>query len=292
MQKTGIREKLYKQFGVEPLNAEPQQIFQQLSAFWQHFALYKRKCDKTGKQIVSVFDATCPHPVWHRDEWIKNANPPSADYDSGQPFFDQLWELFQTCPIPHNTGAGNENCEYTDDWWYSKNCYLCHSGLKCEDLSYCFRVLNLRDCQFCVFSFDSELSVDLINCMNCYNVQYAIDSRQCKDSAFLFDCRNCSHCLFCWNLRNKQYCINNEQLTKEQFEKEYAKYDFSSRKVYEEAKETSFRIFSAQKHGGKTRFRKNVRIAQATKSQNVKIVKTVISCRKAKTARTPYGDSE
>lgn len=241
--KTGeIREKLYKKFGVEPLNKDPQQIFQQLSAFWQHFALYKRKCNKTGKDMISVFDENCPHPVWHREEWIKNANPPSAEYNPDRPFFDQLWELFKTCPISHNTGAGNENCEYTDDWWYGKNCYLCHSGLNCEDLSYCYRVLKSRDCQFCVFSFNSELSVDLINCTDCYNSTYAVDSRQCRDSAFLFDCRNCSNCLFCWNLRNKEYCINNKQLTKEQFKKERDKYDFSSRKIYEQAKEDLFEI--------------------------------------------------
>ncbi|MFA4845790.1 MAG: hypothetical protein WC654_04495, partial [Patescibacteria group bacterium] len=137
--------------------------FQLLGAFWQHWALHKRRCDKSGKQIISVFSEDCPYPVWHKDEWIKHADPPGADFDLSRQVFDQLWELFRRCPIPHNVGAGNENCEYTDDWWYCKNCYLSHSGYQCEDLRYTYRVIRMRNSQFCVFSFDSELCVDLIN---------------------------------------------------------------------------------------------------------------------------------
>lgn len=232
--------RLSKKFDIPPPQQSPREVFQLLSTFWHHFALHKRKCDRTGRSIISVFDEHCPYPVWHREEWIKHADPPQANYDPTLPFFEQLWELFQTCPIAHNVGAGNENCEYSDDWWYSKNCYLCHSGVDCEDAYYCYRTVNLKDCQYCVFSFDSERCTDLINCHNCYASTYALNSRNCRDSAFLFDCRNCSHCLFSWNLRNKQYCIFNQQLSKEEYEKERAKYDFSSRQQYQQAKQSFF----------------------------------------------------
>lgn len=210
--------------------------FMQLGAFWQHWNLHKRKCDKTGNQIISVFSENCPYPVWQRDEWIKNANPPGADYDPGTQFFPQLWELFRRCPIPHNVGAGNENCEYTDDWWYCKNCYLCHSGVKCEDLRYCYRTIHCKDSQYCVFSFESEKCVDLIDCHSCFRVAYASKSWQCRDSAFLYDCRNCADCMFCTNLRNKSYCFGNEQLTKEEYEKKRATWDLRSRSIYESGK--------------------------------------------------------
>lgn len=233
-----LESQLYQKFGLEKLNKPAKEIIQELSAFWQHFALHKRKCDQTGRSIISVFDETCPYPVWHREEWIKHADPPQAEFNPKRDFFEQLWELFQKCPIPHNVGAGNENCEYTDDWWYSRNCYLCHSGFKCEDAYYCYRTLNVKDCQFCVFSFDSELCTDLINSRNCYAVSYALNSRNCKNSSFLFDCRNCSDCLFSWNLRGKQYCLFNQQLSQEEYEQERQKYDFSSRQEYEKAKLT------------------------------------------------------
>lgn len=211
-------------------------LFRHLLAFWQYTSLHKRTCDRTGKDIVSVFSAQCPYPIWHKDEWMKNANPPMAEFDFTKPFFEQLWELFQRCPLPHNTGVGSENCEYTDDWWHSKKCYLCHSGVNCEEVYYSYRSIGCRNCFFCVFSNNCELSTDLTNCTNCYNVTYALDCSQCHDSAFLFDCRNCHDCLFSFNLRNKQYCIENKQYTKEEYEQKKAEYTFSSRHQYDKAK--------------------------------------------------------
>lgn len=123
-----------------------------------------------------------------------------------------------------------------DDCWYSKNCYLCHSLYKCEDVRYCFRVVGLQDCQFSVFSFDSQRCIDLIYAFDCYNVKFAIDSKRCRNSAFLFDCQDCEDCLLCWNLRNKRYCIGNKQLSREEYEKERSRYDLASRKTYETLK--------------------------------------------------------
>lgn len=237
-----LKASLYQKFGIPPLNLPPKDIFQMLCAFWQHFALHKRQCDKTGQTIISVFDEKCPYPVWHREEWIKHGDPPQAEIDVSNDFFEQLWELFQQCPIAHNVGAGNENCEYTDDWWYGKNCYLCHSGADCEDCYYSYRILNVKDSQFCVFSFDSELCTDLINSTDCYASNYLLNSRQCRDSAFLFDCHNCSNCLFSWNLRNKKYCLFNKQLSKEEFERERNKFDFSSRTQYDQGKLTFYKL--------------------------------------------------
>ena len=234
---------LRKKLGIEgEPSLHPIARWQILGAFWQHWALHKRKCDKTGKLIVSVFSEDCPYPVWHKDEWIKHADPPSTEIDLTKPVFPQMWELFRCCPIPHNVGAGNENCEYTDDWWYSKNCHLCHSGIYSEDLRYCYRIVKSRTSQFCAFSFESERCVDLINCHYCFSVFFAYNCWQCSDSAFLYDCRNCNHCLFCSNLRNKSYCVGNVQLTKEEYEKQSQAWDFRSRKVYEGAKQTFLKM--------------------------------------------------
>ncbi|MDP4007765.1 MAG: hypothetical protein Q8P68_01080 [Candidatus Peregrinibacteria bacterium] len=241
-----IVKSLCDKFGVSMPNVPIWQIFRHLGAFWHHFGIHTRKCDRTGRTIISVFDETCPYPVWHKDEWVKHAEPPEAAYDPERPFFEQLFELFKQCPIPHNIGSNNENCEYTDDLWYSRNCYLCHSGVKNEDAHYCYRVLTLKDSEFCVFSFTSELCTDLINSTDCFNVNFALNSRQCRDSAFLFDCRNITDSLFCWNLRNKKYCIFNKQYTEEEYKKERAKYDFGSRKIYDEGKQTFYEILNTK----------------------------------------------
>lgn len=107
-----------------------------LGAFWPHWALHKRKCDKTGRDIVSVFRPDCPYPIWHKDEWYKSALPPSALIDFDQTFFPQAESLFKQCPIQHHVGSNNENCEYTEDAWSCKNCYLVHSAFESEDTRY------------------------------------------------------------------------------------------------------------------------------------------------------------
>jgi hypothetical protein len=225
------------QFGFEDLpKISPKARFRELGAFWQHWNLHKRKSDFSQKEIISVFSENCPYPVWHRDEWIQNANPRGANFHENKTVFEQMWEFFQKSPIPHNTGTNNENCEFTDDWWFSKNCYLCHCGAENEDCKYCYRILQCKDCQFCVFSFESEMCADLINCNQCFESFYLFNCRNIQNSAFLYDCRNCEHCLFCFNLRNKKYCIGNIQLTKEEFEKKKKEWSFSFRNNYEKAK--------------------------------------------------------
>ncbi len=233
---------LRKKFGFDDLpNTAPWVRFRELGAFWQHWNLHNRQCDFSGKKIISVFSEKCPYPVWHKDDWVKHANPSAQDFDFSRPFFNQAWELFQKCPIPHNTGLGNENCEYTDDWWYSQNCYLCHSGVRNQDLQYCYRNLDDKDSFFNVFTYECELGVDNINSLKCFNCRYVLNTRNCQDSAFLYDCRNCRDCMFCFNQRNKQYCFGNVQYSKEEYQKKIASWNLSSRKVYDKAK-----VFFAQ----------------------------------------------
>lgn len=217
-------------------NKTQKEIFQILWSFWQHFWIHKRKSDFSWKNIISVFPQDCPYPVWHRDEWLKNSNPPSWFYNKNLDFWEQIWDLFKKCPISHNVWNLNDNCEYTDDCWNSKNCYLCHSLADWEDLSYCYRVISVKDSQFCVFSYDLQRCYDVIYWFDSYNIKYAIDIKRCKNSSFLFDCENLENCLLCWNLKNKKYCIANKQYTKEEYEKEIKKYDLSSRKVYNKLK--------------------------------------------------------
>ncbi|MBI4975325.1 hypothetical protein HZC20_01480 [Candidatus Peregrinibacteria bacterium] len=200
----------------------PKYRFQYLGAFWPQWNLHKRKCDKTGKQIISVFRPDCVYPVWKREEWFENSNPPLKDFDPSVSFFEQAWELFQKCPIPHVFENHNHNCEYTDDWHYSKNCYLCYSGQYSEDCTYCYECDHCKNIHYGVSAFYSELCFDLINSTNCFNSLFLLNCKMVSDSAFMYDCRDCSNCLFCFNLRNKSYCFGNKQLSKEEFEKQKA----------------------------------------------------------------------
>lgn len=213
----------------------PKYRFRAIGAFWPQWNLYQRKCDRTGKAIISVFRPDCPYPVWQRDEWVRHADPPSRAYDFDRPFFEQAAELFPRCPLPHNFQSHNENCEYTDDWYQSKNCFLSHSGQNNEDCRYCYGSDNIRNNLGTVFSFDSEWCVDLVNSMSCHDSIALVNCKNVSTSAFLYDCRNCSDCLFCSNLRHKRFCFGNQQLTEAEYKIVRAQWDLSSHKNYQRA---------------------------------------------------------
>ena len=79
--------KLREKFGFSDLpKTAPWVRFRELGAFWQHWNLHNRKCDKTGQPIISVFSEKCPYPVWHKKLWIKENNPPSTEYDFSRDF--------------------------------------------------------------------------------------------------------------------------------------------------------------------------------------------------------------
>ncbi len=210
--------------------------FRELGAFWPQWNLHPRKCDKTGRNLISIFRPDCEYPVWEREEWIREGDPPHAEFDFTRSFFDQAWELFRQCPLPHTFQSHNENCEYTDDFYYSKNCYLCHSCNTLEDCRYCYLGTQSKNVQFCIYSQFCELGSDIVHCRNCFDVVHVSYCREVSSSSFLYDCRNCSDCMFCCNLRNKTYCFENQQLTKAQFQEKKVAWDLRSRTVMERAK--------------------------------------------------------
>ena len=224
-------------FGDTLPTVAPKYRFRELGAFWPHWNLHPRKCDKTGKSIISIFRPDCPYPVWHRDTWIEKNDPPQAEFDFDRPFFDQAWELFQRCPLPHTFQGHNQNCEYADDLWHSKNCYLVHSSENCEDVRWSMYCSDMKQCYFCAYNYFCELCTDTISSYRCYHLIYGVRCRNVRDSAFLYDCRGCSDCMFCFNLRNKKYCFGNQQLTQEAFEAKKKEWDLRSRKTYQKAQQ-------------------------------------------------------
>jgi hypothetical protein len=58
-------------------------------------------------------------------------------------------------PHPHQNGANNTNCEYCDDVWNSKNCYLSRSMEFCEDLLYSYRNMKVKNSIDAVICFTS-----------------------------------------------------------------------------------------------------------------------------------------
>ena len=203
---------------------------QHLASFWPFGNFYQRKCDQTGESIISTFSPQAPFPVYKRENWLKdNWQVPEAKVNLDQPFLEQLTALQKKTPHYHQlTDGTNVNCEYCDDAYTSKNCYLTRSFAESEDLYFGYRMVGCKDCFDSVYSYNLEKCYSCTRCWQCYNTHYSLESRDCLDSYFLYDCRGCKNCLMCWNLRNAEYCIKNQQYSAAEYERKIAEINFGS----------------------------------------------------------------
>lgn len=215
--KVDLIRNLTKKLGISTLPSDEIKVIKDLGSFWPHLYLAKIKCALSNEDMISVYNEECPYPVWRREKWLENANPPSFTPILSQKIFPQMFDLFKMSPIPHKIGYGNENCEYTDDWFYSKDCFQCHSGAECRDLYYSYAISKSTDCISCVMSRNLTLCFDVINSNFCYECFYCVNSNNLKNCGFCFDCHNCENCLFSTNQKNKQYLLFNKQVSEKEF---------------------------------------------------------------------------
>ena len=185
--------------------------------------IYKRKCDATGKDIISLFSPDAPCPVYESDYWYSDdwdAHKYGRDFDFSRSFFEQWWELKKVVPMPgKSVWKWLVNSEYSDNCSYLKNCYLCFNGSKSEDCLYstdiwnCSRVidwLSIVNCHECY---------QLLDARDCYATHFSYDVNTCRDSYFLTDCYGCQNCYGCVDLKNQQYHIYNTPYTEEEYKK-------------------------------------------------------------------------
>ncbi len=191
-------------------------------AFRNERNLYNRKCDLSGKSIISIYDENTKFPVYDYREWWSDKWDPlyyGQIFDFSRNFFEQFQTLGEKVPRINLTNPNSENSEYTNYTANNKNCYLifsnsyghnenCSYGTCLSKSENCFDNTFIKFCQYCY---------NCVDCMNCYQLVSGKDCTDCRDSYFLSDCRSCSDCIACKGLRNKQYCIQNKQYTKEKY---------------------------------------------------------------------------
>jgi hypothetical protein len=200
-------------------------------SFWLYGKFRKGKSDLSGENLITILPENTRYPIytlteWYSDSW--DAMDYGQKYNKDEIFFDQLKRLQEKVPRPHQNAANNKGCEWSDDVWNSKNCYLSRSMEECEDLFYSYRNIKVKNSIDMIVCFNSERCFDCSNCDHCYKLFYSKNSRDCVDSYFLFDCRNCQDCFMCWNLRGKSYCIENIQYTKEEYQQKLKSIKFDS----------------------------------------------------------------
>jgi hypothetical protein len=217
---------LYEKVGLEPSS----QCFEcRVKQHWGFsvFGKFRKGFSAlSGENLITVLPNNARYPIYKSNEWWSDAWDAMSfgrEYDPARSFFEQLKELQEKIPRAHQTGENSTNCDWCDDVWESKNCYLSRSFLHCENCSYIYRVLDSKDSFDLAYCFNLQSSYDCLFCHDSFNINFCQNSRDCIDSSFLFDCRNCQNCFMSWNLRNKNYCIRNQQYSKEDYESEMTK---------------------------------------------------------------------
>lgn len=214
----------YKIFQVPNPTHCPECRQQRRAAQGNQLYLYKRKCDLTGKDIISNYHPKSPHKVyaqyiWHEDKW--DPFEYGRDYDFSRPFFEQFKELSLVTPRPSlQTGYQfDENSDYTNYAGKDKNCYMIFDSDENRDCYYCYSINHNENSMDCYRTRSCELMYECIDCVNCYNCCYCQDSSNCSDSYFLKNCIGCKKCIMSSNLKNKEYYVKNKKVSKEEYEK-------------------------------------------------------------------------
>jgi len=193
--------------------------------------LYSRKCDQTGKDIISVYPHTAHFPVYERHEWWSDRWDPLSygrPFDFSKPFFTQYKDLQAVAPRAALNTQNVENCDYCNFAFDSKNCYLCVCSYNSESNLYCYWMLRTSDCVDCSYCFESKQCLWCTDCNHIFNCVSCTLSHNCTDCFSLYDCRGCSNCFGCVGLRHKEYHMFNEKLSKSTYEQRIREFDLQN----------------------------------------------------------------
>jgi hypothetical protein len=208
--------------------------------------LYKDKCDKCKKEIISIYSHDVPVVVycsscWWRDEW--DAIDYGKDYDFSRNFFEQFYELQKVIPHEATSGKNSTNCQYSNGNIRCKDCILTFDG---------FESINCYNCESPGFSRDSldsdvivnaDHTYETINSNGVYNTKFTYFSDECLDCSFVFNCIGCTSCFGCVNLRNQKYCIFNKKYSKEEYQNEIKKWDLGSYEVRKKTEKLFWELY-------------------------------------------------
>ncbi len=237
---------MLKKLGMPTPTLCPEERQRRRMAFRNDHTLYHRKCDKTGKQILALYDLDSPFTIYNvdlywSDEW--NAKDYGRDFDFNRPFFEQFADLQKEVPRLAIGGIGNENCEYTSYAAWSRRCYLMFTSDRNEDCYFGAYTFDSNDCMDILFCEDCELCYECTDCKKCYNCKYGYNLENCVDCTFCRDMIGCNDCFGCIALRNKKFCFFNEQLSEEEYKKRLAEWKLDSWQVRKEARKQVAEFF-------------------------------------------------
>jgi hypothetical protein len=212
----------YEKIAVPPPTFCPDCRRQRRFSFRNERTLYKRSCDLCHKDIISLYPADAPFPVycnpcWYSDKWDPEAF--GIDYDPSKTFFAQFHDLLKRVPRPALIGSNNVDSPYVNYSMNLKNCYLLNCCESCEQSGYSDRAFYSKEIFDCFGAINSEFCYENNQGFKNFHLKYAANCENMLDSAAVYNCRNGSHCIGCINLRNQKYHYLNQPISKEEYEK-------------------------------------------------------------------------
>jgi hypothetical protein len=197
--------------------------------------LYHRKCDKTGKQMISNLSSDKPctvyaHDIWWSDQW--DARTFGRDVDFTRPFFEQYAALRAQVPRISLFQWFSQNSEYCNYAGHVKDCYLIFGSVYAENCYYgspyysknCVDMLVVRDCERCYECVDCRKLHECFYCQDCHGSSGLI---------YCYDMQSCTDCIGCAGLRNQKFHIFNKPYSEEQYKKMKAELDLCVPKVHD-----------------------------------------------------------
>lgn len=234
--------------------------------------LYRRKCDSSGKSIVSIYSPDKDQRVFSADEWWSDkwdALDSGRQFDFNRPFFDQFKELMRAVPHIAVLVTTSQNCDFTNQTYSCKNCYLSSAIKDCDSVQYSQNANKLTDCLDSSFSFRSEL---LYECSDCYDSYHCIEARHCnncRDCFFSYDCIGCADCFGCVGLRQQKHHFFNERLSPEDYKQRLQSLNLHTHEGYQAARAQAAELVGRTEHeSGFIRNCENVTGANVQNSRN------------------------
>src|SRR3989344_6840475 len=117
-------------------------------SFWAFGKFRKGKSDLSGESLITILPEKTRFPIYTLNEWYSDKWDPMVqgrEYDPSKSFFEQMKGLQEKIARPHQNGSRNTKCDWSDDVWSSKNCYLSRSMVDCEDLFYSYRNISVKN---------------------------------------------------------------------------------------------------------------------------------------------------
>ena len=192
--------------------------------------MYRRKCDFSWMDIISMHNPEFSWKVYHNKYWWGNEHE-GLDYwveiNLEKSIFSQVEWLIKVVPRLHRFCFSEDkmiNSDYTNCAWDLKDCYLIFWAWRNESCMYSTYINDSNNCIDCLFTINSNNCYQSINISNCYNLFYSRNSEDCNYCFFISNCVSCSDCLWCVWLINKKYHILNKEYDKETYEIEKEKF--------------------------------------------------------------------